>query len=79
MALGADLSLPGVPGHRSRAQRFIGNYVARLHAAAEHDARLGIAFVRVSGLVDAPPALLRPSVALRVLRASPARVKRADT
>ena len=74
MALGADLSLPGVPGHRSSAQRLIGNYVARLHAAAEHDARLGVAFVRVSGLVDPPQALLRPSVALRVLRASPAGV-----
>jgi hypothetical protein len=67
-ARGADLSLPGVPGHRSFSQRSIGSYIARLHAAAEHDASLAIAFVRVSGLVDPPSALLRPRVLLRVLR-----------
>jgi len=67
MARGADLALPGVPGRRSWSQRLIGSYIARLHAAAVHDARLGTAFVRVSGLVDGPAALLRPRVALRVL------------
>jgi 2-polyprenyl-6-methoxyphenol hydroxylase-like FAD-dependent oxidoreductase len=70
MARGADLALPGVPGRRSWSQRLIYNYIGALHAAARHDARLGIAFVRVSGLVDEPAALLRPRVALRVLRAS---------
>jgi 2-polyprenyl-6-methoxyphenol hydroxylase-like FAD-dependent oxidoreductase len=68
MARGADLTFPGVPGQRSWSQRMIGNYIARLHAAAAHDARLGTAFVRVSAMVDDPAALLRPSVALRVLR-----------
>jgi hypothetical protein len=66
MARGADLALPGVPGHRSWTLRLISSYIARLHAAAEHDARLGTAFVRVSGLLDDPAALLRPSIALRV-------------
>jgi hypothetical protein len=66
MARGADLALPGVPGDRSWSQRLIGSYIARLHAAAARDARLGTAFVRVSGLVDGPAALLRPRVALRV-------------
>jgi len=70
MARGADLAFPGIPGHRSWPQRFIGSYIARLHAAAEHDARLATAFVRVSGLVDQPSALLRPGVVLRVLRAA---------
>ena len=70
MARGADLALPGVPGRRSWSQRLISNYIGALHAAARHDARLGVAFVRVSGLVDEPAALLRPRVALRVLRAS---------
>jgi hypothetical protein len=68
MARGADLALPGVPGRLSWSQRLIGSYIARLHAAAVHDARLAIAFVRVSGLVDQPEALLRPRTALRVLR-----------
>jgi 2-polyprenyl-6-methoxyphenol hydroxylase-like FAD-dependent oxidoreductase len=67
MARGADLALPAVPGHRSWSQRLLGSYIARLHAAAAHDARLGIAFVRVCGMLDAPGALLRPSVALRAL------------
>jgi 2-polyprenyl-6-methoxyphenol hydroxylase-like FAD-dependent oxidoreductase len=67
MARGADLALPGVPGRLSWSQRLIGGYIARLHAAAAHDARLAIAFVRVSGLVDQPEALLHPRTALRVL------------
>jgi len=70
MARGADLVLPGVPGPRPWPMRLVGRYIARLHAAAVHDGRLGAAFVRVSGLVDEPAALLRPGVALRVLRAS---------
>jgi len=67
MARGADLALPGVRGERSWLERLIGGYIARLHAAAVHDAELGAAFVRVSGLVDAPTALMRPGVAMRVL------------
>jgi hypothetical protein len=70
MARGADLALPGVPGSRPWPLRLLGRYIARLHAAAVHDGRLGAAFVRVSGLVDEPAALLRPGVALRVLRSS---------
>jgi 2-polyprenyl-6-methoxyphenol hydroxylase-like FAD-dependent oxidoreductase len=77
MARGADLALPGVPGRLSWSQRLIGSYIARLHAAAVHDARLAIAFVRVSGLVDQPEALLHPRTALRVLR--PLRVPCAET
>jgi 2-polyprenyl-6-methoxyphenol hydroxylase-like FAD-dependent oxidoreductase len=73
MARGADLSFPGVPGKLSWPQRLIGRYIARLHAAAVDDARLGAAFVRVSGLVDHPAALLRPSVALRVLSSAVSR------
>jgi 2-polyprenyl-6-methoxyphenol hydroxylase-like FAD-dependent oxidoreductase len=67
MARGADLTFPGVAGRRSWSQRVMGGYIARLHAAAAQDARLAVAFVRVSGLVDHPAALLRPRVALRVL------------
>jgi 2-polyprenyl-6-methoxyphenol hydroxylase-like FAD-dependent oxidoreductase len=67
MARGADLAFPAVPGHRSWSQRLLGRYIARLHAAAANDTRLGIAFVRVCGMMDAPGALLRPSVVLRAL------------
>jgi hypothetical protein len=43
-------------------------YLARLHAAAAHDAALASAFVRVIGMVAPPQSLLGPGVALRVLR-----------
>jgi flavin-dependent dehydrogenase len=52
MATGADLALPGIEGHRTLRGRVAGAYIARLHAAAAHDAGLACAFVRVSGLVD---------------------------
>jgi 2-polyprenyl-6-methoxyphenol hydroxylase-like FAD-dependent oxidoreductase len=67
MARGADLALPAVPGRRSWPQRLMAVYIAHLHAAAAHDERLATAFVRVSGMVDGPAALLHPRVALRVL------------
>lgn len=68
MAIGADLSFPGVAGPRPRRLRVLGAYIRRLHAAAAQDASLGAAFMRVSGLVDSPTALLRPGVVGRVLR-----------
>jgi 2-polyprenyl-6-methoxyphenol hydroxylase-like FAD-dependent oxidoreductase len=68
LTLGADLSVPEVEGPRSPAQRLMGAYVTRLQAAAAHDPVLAQAFVRVTGLVDPPTALMRPAIALRVLR-----------
>lgn len=68
MTSGADLEHPSVPGRRTVGQRLLGRYVRRLHAAAEHDAGVTLAFLQVSGLVKPPPALLRPSILTRVLR-----------
>lgn len=72
LAIGADLSLPGVDGPRPLRRRAINRYVTRLQAAAASDPELSRAFVRVTGLVDRPQTLLHPGIALRVLRA-PAR------
>jgi hypothetical protein len=70
IAVGGDLAVPGVQGRRTLKVRLVNAYIARLHAAAAHDASLASAFVRVAGLVAPPQSLLRPSIAVRVLRAS---------
>ena len=69
IAGGSDLRLPGVPGPYPRKVRIINAYVARVQAAATVDPAVGLAFLRVANTVDLPEKLLRPSVALRVLRA----------
>jgi 2-polyprenyl-6-methoxyphenol hydroxylase-like FAD-dependent oxidoreductase len=71
LAVGADLSLPGVDGPRPPRRRIANAYVSRLLAAAAHDPELSRAFVRVTGLIDPPEALLRPATALRVLHPRP--------
>jgi hypothetical protein len=68
MAAGGDLVFPGVQGRRTRKVRLLNAYLARLQTAAEHDAALASAFIRVAGLVDPPASLMRASVLLRVLR-----------
>jgi 2-polyprenyl-6-methoxyphenol hydroxylase-like FAD-dependent oxidoreductase len=71
MSAGGDLVFPGVPGRRTLKSRLLGAYLARLHAAAAHDAELAAAFIRVAGLVAPPQSLLHPSVVLCVLRKGP--------
>ena len=68
LAIGADLSVPEVRGPRPPRRRFANGYVRRLQAGAASDPELSRAFVRVTGLIHPPEALLRPAVALRVLR-----------
>jgi 2-polyprenyl-6-methoxyphenol hydroxylase-like FAD-dependent oxidoreductase len=70
IAVGADLVFPGVQGRRTARVRLVNAYLARLHAAAAHDARLASAFMRVAGLVAPPQSLLRPAIAGRVLGGS---------
>jgi 2-polyprenyl-6-methoxyphenol hydroxylase-like FAD-dependent oxidoreductase len=71
MAAGGDLVFPGVQGRRTLKVRLVSAYLARLHAAAARDASLASAFLRVVGMVAPPQTLLRPGLALRVLRGSP--------
>ena len=68
-AIGADLAVPGVDGRRTPRRRIASACVTRLQDAAARDPALARAFVRVTGLVDRPEALLQPSIAVRVLRA----------
>jgi 2-polyprenyl-6-methoxyphenol hydroxylase-like FAD-dependent oxidoreductase len=72
ISAGADLGFPGVTGKRTLKVRLGNAYMARLHTAAAHDARLTEAFFRVAGLVDSPNALMHPRMIMRVLRGSKA-------
>ena len=53
---------------RGPMTQFLDWYLGKLQIAARHDARLASAFQRVGNLLDAPPSLLHPRIALRVLR-----------
>jgi 2-polyprenyl-6-methoxyphenol hydroxylase-like FAD-dependent oxidoreductase len=68
MATGADLALPDVEGRRTVQVRVLNAYTKRLLALAARDANAAVAFLRVAGMVDPPPTLLRPGLAIRVLR-----------
>jgi 2-polyprenyl-6-methoxyphenol hydroxylase-like FAD-dependent oxidoreductase len=68
IAVGADLRFPGIHGARTAKVRLVNAYLARFHVAAATDPLLGGAFLRVVNLMDRPESLLRPTVAMRVLR-----------
>jgi 2-polyprenyl-6-methoxyphenol hydroxylase-like FAD-dependent oxidoreductase len=68
IAVGADLRFPGIQGDRTAKVRLVNAYLARFHLAAATDPMLGRAFLRVVNLMDRPERLLRPTIALRVLR-----------
>jgi 2-polyprenyl-6-methoxyphenol hydroxylase-like FAD-dependent oxidoreductase len=67
-AVGGDLSLPEVEGHRPLAVRLSNRYVNRLQAAAETDPIIAEQFARVVGLLDPPATLLRPKMLLHAAR-----------
>ena len=68
MATGADLAPPDVEGPRTVQVRLVNAYMDRLLAVAVHDPAVAASFIRVAGMVDPLPTLLRPALAMRVLR-----------
>ena len=68
MAVGGDLSLPEIPGHRPLLQRITNGYVERLLRVAERDPIVAQAFGDVSDLLAPPQEILRPRILWRVLR-----------
>ena len=70
ISVGADLRFPDVEGQRTAKVRLVNRYLERVHMAAEHDPRVGRAFLRVVNMVDRPERLMTPRTALRVLRGS---------
>jgi 2-polyprenyl-6-methoxyphenol hydroxylase-like FAD-dependent oxidoreductase len=71
---GADARIHNLPKYNGAFNRFIQGYLDRVHIAARHDAEVCMAFHRVANLMAAPPSLLHPRIALRVLRALMLRV-----
>lgn len=67
MAIGGDLAQPAVEGERPLSWRVRNAYTERVFAAAETDGDVAAAFIRVSGLLESPAHLLRPSIARKVL------------
>jgi 2-polyprenyl-6-methoxyphenol hydroxylase-like FAD-dependent oxidoreductase len=63
----SDLDLPSVVAPPNPTPAPIRAYVKRAMRVARHDPAVALAVRRIMGLLDAPPALLRPSIAIRVL------------
>lgn len=68
LAGAADHAIVAPDKPRARRDRIMAAYVDRVQAAAAHDAVVGRGFLRVSGLIDPPSALLRPELMWRTLR-----------
>jgi 2-polyprenyl-6-methoxyphenol hydroxylase-like FAD-dependent oxidoreductase len=62
----SDLAFPEVQGRRTRSMRVANRLVDRVLAASESDTAIGTQFFRVTGLLDPPTRLLRPSFLYRV-------------
>ena len=67
VAVGNDLRMPETIGPRNASVKFINWYMAKLHKAAHHDEVPSLAFHRVANLLAAPPSVMHPRVAARVL------------
>jgi 2-polyprenyl-6-methoxyphenol hydroxylase-like FAD-dependent oxidoreductase len=67
LAVGNDLRMPETIGPRNAGVNFINWYLSKLHKAAHHDPVPALAFLTVGNLLAAPPSVMRPRVALRVL------------
>jgi 2-polyprenyl-6-methoxyphenol hydroxylase-like FAD-dependent oxidoreductase len=68
LAIGGDLHVDAVEGHRPLVTRARNLYLDRIQAAAVDDPRLTERIVRVLGLVDPPTRLLRPRIVAGALR-----------
>jgi hypothetical protein len=67
LANGGDLALTSATAKLPLPVRMTNGYIGALHAAATRDRALVRQFVRVTGLLDPPTALMRPGALLRVV------------
>lgn len=68
-AVASDLALPEVPGPRPLWIRINNACLAPVMTAAESDPVVAAQFMRITGMIDSPLRLMRPSFLLRVARA----------
>jgi flavin-dependent dehydrogenase len=68
IAAGNDLRMPEAVGRRTARVRFVNWYISKLHQAGHADPACALAFHRVGNLMAPPPSILRPPIAMRVLR-----------
>jgi len=68
MAVGGDLRYDGVEGARTGMVKFVNWYIGKLHIAAASDPAVARAFHRVANLLDPPPSLMQPGMAVRILQ-----------
>ncbi|HZU24690.1 MAG TPA: hypothetical protein VFA04_04160 [Bryobacteraceae bacterium] len=67
IAAGNDLRMKEATGRRTAGIKVINAYMAKLHKAAHHDPAVALAFHNVANLLAAPPSVLHPRIAARVL------------
>jgi 2-polyprenyl-6-methoxyphenol hydroxylase-like FAD-dependent oxidoreductase len=75
IAAGGDEKLAGTTKRTNAFVRFIDQYMSRLIVAAHTDPVVAMAFMNFGGFLSPPASLLKPSIALRVLRAGLQRAK----
>ncbi|HSS24687.1 MAG TPA: hypothetical protein VLL82_09870 [Mycobacterium sp.] len=68
-AVGSDLNLPEVVGPRPISMRITNAFLEQVLTAVEVDPVVAGQFMRITGMLDSPARLLRPSILLRVMRA----------
>jgi 2-polyprenyl-6-methoxyphenol hydroxylase-like FAD-dependent oxidoreductase len=68
-AVGSDLALPEVAGHRPLSMRISNAYLNWVLTATETDPAVAGQFMRVTGMIDPPSRLLRPGFVARVAKA----------
>jgi 2-polyprenyl-6-methoxyphenol hydroxylase-like FAD-dependent oxidoreductase len=68
-AVGSDLKLPQVPGHRSLATRITNAYMDLVLTATETDPTVAQQFFRVVWMLDEPGRLFRPAIVVRIVKA----------
>ena len=67
IVVGSDLRIPETKGPRNAGVNFVNWYMARLHRAAHHDPEAAMAFFKVGNLLEPPPSVMHPRIAMRVL------------